>query len=290
MSKSESSVSIGLPVYNGEKFIRNAIDSILSQSYKFFELIISDNASTDSTQEICLEYAKNDNRIKYFRQKKNIGILLNHEFVLSKSIFKYFLWIAADDIRHSTFLEKNVIFLENNKDYVGSISEIKFFQNLPDDWKLMVKNTQPENFTKGMNVQSITGTYSSRINILLKLRKESGVLGVYRTEVLKKCFDTDEIYLWAYLLLLKLVKFGQINVIDEVLMHEYQYGESGLGNPLSERLNSKMPLKYILFPHLNFTIWCLRNLGKSTITKNFLLIVRYFLQGQLQLLIDFLKK
>ena len=73
MSKSESSVSIGLPVYNGEKFIRNAIDSILSQSYKNFELIISDNASTDSTQEICLEYAKNDNRIKYLGKKKILG-------------------------------------------------------------------------------------------------------------------------------------------------------------------------------------------------------------------------
>jgi len=66
-------VTIGLPVYNGEKFIRKNLDSLLSQSYPYFELIISDNASTDSTSSICKEYEKKDKRIRYIRQKKNMG-------------------------------------------------------------------------------------------------------------------------------------------------------------------------------------------------------------------------
>lgn len=282
-------VSIGLPVYNGEKFIKNALDSIMSQTYTNFELIISDNASTDLTQEICQEYAKNDKRIQYYRQTKNIGIYPNHKFVLSKSNSKYFLWIAADDLRHSTFLEKNVMFLENNENYVGSISEIKFFHNLPDSWESMVKNIQPENFTKGLDVQPICGTHSNRINTLLKLRKESGFYAVYRTEILKKSVDVDEINLWAFQILFQIAKFGQTNVIDEVLMYEYEYGETGIDTPLSHRMKAKMPLKYIIFPNLNFTIWCIKNLGKYTVFKNFPWILRYFLQGESQLVIDLVK-
>jgi len=290
MDTKNPNVTIGMPVYNGEKFIKNALDSILSQTYTNFELIISDNASTDSTQDICLEYVKNDKRIQYYKQTKNIGIYHNFKFVLLKSNSKYFQWAATDDLWHSTFLEKNITFLENNENYVGSISEIKFFHNLPDGWKSIVKNIQPENFTKGLDVQPICGTYSNRINILLKLRKESGLYAVYRTEVLKKSVNVDEINLWGFQILFQIAKFGQINVLDEVLMYEYEYGETGGGTPLSHRIKSKMPLKYIIFPHLNFTIWCIKNLGKYTVFKNFPWILRYFLQGESQLLIDLLKK
>ena len=65
-------VRIGMPVYNGEKFIREAIDSLLAQTFSDFELIISDNCSTDKTQEICKEYASKDPRVKYLRQIENI--------------------------------------------------------------------------------------------------------------------------------------------------------------------------------------------------------------------------
>ena len=78
-------VSIGMPVYNGEKFIRKCIESILDQTNRNFELIISDNASTDSTREICEKFAKQDNRIRYFRQESNIGIHKNFNFVLKQA-------------------------------------------------------------------------------------------------------------------------------------------------------------------------------------------------------------
>ena len=93
-----------MPVFNGEKFIKNAIDSILSQTFKNFELIISDNASTDSTSKICEEYALKDNRIRYFRQSQNFGAVKNFQFVLEQAKCEYFMWTAADDIRHKLFL------------------------------------------------------------------------------------------------------------------------------------------------------------------------------------------
>ena len=67
-------LSIGLPVYNGENFLAESIESLLGQSYEDFELIISDNASTDGTEDICRSYAQQDSRIRYIRQPHNIGL------------------------------------------------------------------------------------------------------------------------------------------------------------------------------------------------------------------------
>ena len=90
-------LSIGLPVYNGELFIERAIESILAQTFTDFELIISDNASTDSTQEICQNFSKKDNRIRIFKQEKNIGVHRNFYFLLSQAKGEYFAWTAVDD-------------------------------------------------------------------------------------------------------------------------------------------------------------------------------------------------
>lgn len=90
-------VSIGMPVYNGAKYIREALDSLLVQTFTDLELIISDNASTDDTQAICEEYAQRDPRISYVRQSENKGALANFQFVLDQASGEFFMWAAADD-------------------------------------------------------------------------------------------------------------------------------------------------------------------------------------------------
>lgn len=90
-------VSIGMPVYNGEKFIRKALDSLLTQTFTDFELIISDNASTDATAEICKEYAAKDARIRYVHHSINRGSVWNFNFVLKEACEEFFMWAAADD-------------------------------------------------------------------------------------------------------------------------------------------------------------------------------------------------
>ncbi len=109
-------VSIGLPVYNGAKFLRLALDSILAQTYTDFELIISDNASVDDTKKICLEYAANDKRIRYYRNKVTVGAARNHNRVFEVSTGKYFKWASYDDVLAPEFLEKCVSVLESNQD------------------------------------------------------------------------------------------------------------------------------------------------------------------------------
>jgi glycosyltransferase involved in cell wall biosynthesis len=91
-------LSIGLPVYNGEKFLAESIESLLGQSYEDFELIISDNASTDGTEDICRKYADQDSRIRYLRQRYNIGAAPNHNFVIEQARGELFKHASHDDL------------------------------------------------------------------------------------------------------------------------------------------------------------------------------------------------
>lgn len=93
----EPRLSIGLPVYNGERFLRRAIDSILDQDFTDFELIISDNASRDATSEICERYAKQDSRVQYHRSSENRGAVWNHRRVVELARAQLFKWAAHDD-------------------------------------------------------------------------------------------------------------------------------------------------------------------------------------------------
>src|SRR5438270_1690210 len=97
-------VAIGMPVWNGEAFLSEAIESILAQTYGDFELVISDNASTDATAEICRSYAQRDARIRYIRQEKNIGANSNYNGVFRRSSGEYFKWAAHDDVLAPEFI------------------------------------------------------------------------------------------------------------------------------------------------------------------------------------------
>jgi len=107
-------VFIGMPAYNGERFISEAIESLLNQSFSDFTLFISDDASTDGTRAICEMYTKKDQRIIYYRQTKNLGLFANFKFVLDKADAPYFMWAAQDDIREKDYLKVCAEKLENN--------------------------------------------------------------------------------------------------------------------------------------------------------------------------------
>lgn len=96
--------SIGLPVCNGENFLEQAIQSALEQNFEDFELIISDNASTDGTEEICRHYAKADPRVLYVRQPRNIGAAKNYNYVFHLARGRFFNWLAHDDVLGPSFL------------------------------------------------------------------------------------------------------------------------------------------------------------------------------------------
>jgi glycosyltransferase involved in cell wall biosynthesis len=107
-------VSIGLPVFNGQKYLKETVDSVLTQTYSDFELIISDNCSTDATPQICLDYQARDSRIRYYRSARNMGAAWNFNKVFALSSGEYFKWTADDDVYAPQFLEKCVRILERD--------------------------------------------------------------------------------------------------------------------------------------------------------------------------------
>lgn len=111
-------VSIALPVYNGERYVAEAIASILSQTYRDLELIICDNASTDRTGEICRDFAAQDRRIRYFRNPENLGCAPNFNLAYSLAKGEFFKWQSHDDRLLPTFVEKCVTALDADTDAI----------------------------------------------------------------------------------------------------------------------------------------------------------------------------
>ena len=190
--KQPAAVSIGMPVYNGEKDLRRVLDSLLNQTFEDFDLIISDNASTDATKEICLEYADKDKRIRYIRQTKNLGAASNFRYVLNEAHGKYFMWAAADDVRSLEFLELNYTFLENNIDYVASTSPVRFDGSEFDPIK--------------MGDASLTGNVADRVrDFFLTWHANGRFYSLIRTNQLKACPYVEKQFLgsdWAVTLYL----------------------------------------------------------------------------------------
>ena len=123
MNTTAARVSVGLPVYNGQRFLEEAIDSILAQTFTDFELIISDNGSTDNTHAICTSYARRDCRIRYLRNDLNRGGAWNYNNVFAAARGEYFKWAAHDDVLSPKFLERCVEALDSNPNAVLSYTE-----------------------------------------------------------------------------------------------------------------------------------------------------------------------
>lgn len=129
-------VSVGLPVFNGERFFEETLDSLLTQTFEDFELIISDNASTDRTQEICQAYAARDRRIRYYRNGQNRGATWNFNHVFELSTGEYFRWAAHDDLCAPELLERCVELLDTDISAVLSYCKTR----LIDEHGKMVRN------------------------------------------------------------------------------------------------------------------------------------------------------
>jgi glycosyltransferase involved in cell wall biosynthesis len=111
-------VSIGLPIYNGERYVKHSVESLLAQTYRDLEVIISDNASTDGTERICRELASRDSRVRYCRTDKNSGASINFNRVFAMATGEYFKWAAHDDVCATEFLARCVGVLDEHPDVV----------------------------------------------------------------------------------------------------------------------------------------------------------------------------
>jgi glycosyltransferase involved in cell wall biosynthesis len=108
-------LSLGLPVYNGERYLEQTLKCICAQSYGDFELIITDNASTDRTEQICRAFAAKDSRIRYYRHPRNLGAAPNYNQAFQLATGTYFKWLADDDLYEQDYLLKCIAALENDQ-------------------------------------------------------------------------------------------------------------------------------------------------------------------------------
>ncbi|MBD3244256.1 MAG: glycosyltransferase [Chitinivibrionales bacterium] len=117
-------VSIGVPVYNGEQYLSQALDSLLAQTFQDMEILVCDNASTDTTERICREYAQRDPRIRYVRNETNIGAGPNFNKAFALSTGKYFKWAAHDDLCAPEFVARCVDVMERDNTVAVCTSNI----------------------------------------------------------------------------------------------------------------------------------------------------------------------
>lgn len=133
-------LSVGLPVYNGSAYVAESIEALLGQTFEDFELIISDNASTDDTGDICRTYEKLDSRVRYFRQPRNVGLAPNHNFCVEQASGELFKWAAGDDLYARDLLEKCVAALD---EYPQVVLAHSFTAMIDGDGKVFQANAYP---------------------------------------------------------------------------------------------------------------------------------------------------
>jgi glycosyltransferase involved in cell wall biosynthesis len=170
-------VSIGLPVYNGEKYLVRALESLLAQDYENIELVISDNASTDSTPVICEKYHREDDRIIFHRRERNFGAIANFSFVLQQARGQYFMWAAADDYWRPTFVSDLIDELEHHPqaDVAMCAVERKWEDGTRHDIVRFAGRANPNQMSRWRMLMAIVG----------KTEYHHYFYGLFRTDFLK---------------------------------------------------------------------------------------------------------
>jgi glycosyltransferase involved in cell wall biosynthesis len=291
-------LSIGMPIYNAEDMLKKRLDSLLAQQFSDFELIISDNASTDMTSEICNDYVNKDKRIRYIHQKENMGLSWNFNFVLKEAQGKYFVWAASDDMMLSGFIEKNIDALEKNENLVCSMSRVKFVGKIMDDLDISPNDSLLKKIEKKVkkhlslsDVYSVSGKYEDKIRYYLKRRGFSLALyGIYRTIDLKKSivergFHGDE---WA--IIFNALRYGDFHIVDEVLMHKYVGGTVSSNGMIKLIMEFKPGLLGKIIPYYDITKWCAKNLGAKIFLKNLDCFIKLNCEGYVYLFYDIARR
>jgi len=170
-------VSVGVPVFNGQKYIAAALDSLLAQTLSNLEIIVCDNNSTDDTQRICLQYAACDPRVRYFRNERNLGPAENHNRCFAFARGTYFKWHAYDDLCDPTFLEKCVAVLEHDPSVVNCHT---FTRVISEDGQL-IRNYD---FRTGTDSPIASHRFGNLFNVKHRLHAGYEIFGVWRRDQL----------------------------------------------------------------------------------------------------------
>lgn len=236
-SMGEKLVSIGMPVHNGAQFLEDALRSLLSQDFNVFELIISDNGSSDGTAEICQRYSATDSRISYLRSDENRGAAWNFQRVLDLASGELFMWAAHDDLWESDYLSSMVRLLEGDESAVLAFSYLD---------RIDAVGLAVEEYRSSQSLLA-TDEFDRLRNYMMqdhRLGKANMIYGLMRVDALRA---TGGLSAWSFgqdaadmLLVCRLLSFGVLALEPRVLFHKRVSGpelalQHGSLLPLPER-------------------------------------------------------
>jgi glycosyltransferase involved in cell wall biosynthesis len=211
MSASTPLVSIGMPIYNEERYLPAALDSLLAQDFADFELIISDNASEDATGKICLEYAARDRRIRYYRNETNLGSVENFNRAFRLSRGRYFMWASGHDLRSPCLISKSVEALEREPAAVLCYPRARLIY---EDGGL---GATSESYVDTRGLGRVI-----RFNIVLwNLVSYNAIYGLIRSEALRTCRPARIVYGPDVVLLAELAIRGPFIYLPELLFYAH---------------------------------------------------------------------
>jgi glycosyltransferase involved in cell wall biosynthesis len=226
-------VSIGIPVFNGERFLEETIDSILAQTFDDFELIISDNHSSDLTEEICRRYAEKDERVRYVRNRENLGAAYNYNQVFHLSSGEYFKWAAHDDVLLPHFIERCVEALDRDPSVVVSYAK----------WRPIDEAGDPiEKRYPVWRITSADPVRRFRSTLLLDGRTQLPIFGLFRSDVLRRTALHRATPSGDCLLMAEVSLYGPFaEVPDELFLHRWHSERSVLIAGFRDRVNWWLP-------------------------------------------------
>lgn len=208
-------VSIGLPVFNGERYLPDALNSIGAQTFRDFELIISDNGSTDQTESICRRYASADPRIRYYRQEKTRGVTWNFRQVALLSSGQYFLWMAADDMLAPEYVERCLQALKEHPEAVLCYSRATVRDG---NGSIIRQEEQPLNTASPLPCE--------RFRELIRMDHNCGAMfGLMRADMLRKTPIHGDFPDSDRCLLAELALYGKFHQVPESLFSHREHRE-----------------------------------------------------------------
>jgi glycosyltransferase involved in cell wall biosynthesis len=209
-------LTIGLPVYNGENYLAESIDALLAQSYTDFELVISDNASTDGTEEICRKYAAGDDRIRYVKQPVNIGAAPNHNFLVDEARGELFKWAAHDDLFAPRLVESCVALLDANHDAALAHSYMAIVDEAGDVIE-----------TYDYTLKTDSPSAPVRFRDLLFTDGGDDFYGVIRTDVMRAIAPHDSYHNAGRKLVAEMALYGRFLQVPEVMFFRREHPGRG---------------------------------------------------------------
>jgi glycosyltransferase involved in cell wall biosynthesis len=226
MHSAHSRVAIGLPVYNGGKYLAQTLDSILAQTFEDFDLVISDNASTDRTEEISRDYAGRDGRIRYHRNERNLGAAWNYNRVFELADAEYFKWAAHDDLIAPAYIERCIGILDRKPRAVLSYARTRIIDE---------NGGEKEDYNDNLHLDSVSARERFR-RVLFELTGEcNAVFGLIRREALLRTNLIGAFHSSDIVLLAELAMQGEFYEIEERLFFRRDHPDTSVRLHKSKR-------------------------------------------------------